>query len=236
MTARRWVCPTCGAGVLAPGRMRADDTRRYCLKCSAKAPRLVERTCPALDRERETKAAAAAARRQGKAERERTAAVAARSAGRFDLLAEAKRIGRLPSFREQFSRDGWFPTFTFRRHREGWKAFTSGHCHPNAWPCPEITMTIGTDEFGAVATLLHEMTHAWCPVGERHSTMFWTSLQRMAREAFPKARFDFANARQGWQIDRAIRNGIAGLYGEDALTGTPPVTDEEGEDSDGSDG
>lgn len=40
---KRWYCPACGDGKLAPARMADDDVRRYCLSCSAKAQRLVRR-------------------------------------------------------------------------------------------------------------------------------------------------------------------------------------------------
>jgi len=68
---RRWVCPNdCGNNVMAPGRMRRDDVRRYCLPCSESTGRLVERLAPALERVREEKAAA-------RRKRERKAAAAA---------------------------------------------------------------------------------------------------------------------------------------------------------------
>lgn len=46
---RRWTCPTCGSGVLAPDAPRKDDARRYCLDCTARTGRLVQRACPALE-------------------------------------------------------------------------------------------------------------------------------------------------------------------------------------------
>lgn len=55
---RRWACPKCLRGVLAPERMAADDIRRFCQHCSF-APgnkRLVERVCPALEKRRAARA------------------------------------------------------------------------------------------------------------------------------------------------------------------------------------
>jgi len=49
---RRWVCPICREGRLAPGRARRDDTRTYCLSCSDKSSHLVRRVCEAAERER----------------------------------------------------------------------------------------------------------------------------------------------------------------------------------------
>lgn len=48
----RWKCKECGEGLLASSRPRKDDVRRYCLPCSAKSGRLVERVAPALEKKR----------------------------------------------------------------------------------------------------------------------------------------------------------------------------------------
>jgi hypothetical protein len=53
----RWTCLNCGEGGLAPTKPRRDDVRRYCLPCSAKTGRLVERVSPSLERRREAQAA-----------------------------------------------------------------------------------------------------------------------------------------------------------------------------------
>jgi len=53
VTLARWVCPKCTAGTLAPSRPRRDDVRRYCLPCSSKTGRLVERESPARARLRD---------------------------------------------------------------------------------------------------------------------------------------------------------------------------------------
>lgn len=73
MPNKRYTCPTCGTGILAPSRLRKIDVRRYCLPCSEEAGVLVERTCPSREREREEKAAAKrdAAKRARAAEAEK---------------------------------------------------------------------------------------------------------------------------------------------------------------------
>lgn len=53
MSQKRWVCPDCGKGALAPSKMTEVDVRRYCLPCSKRTGKLVRRTCPALTVERE---------------------------------------------------------------------------------------------------------------------------------------------------------------------------------------
>ena len=40
---KRWYCPQCGSGKLAPERMREDNVLRYCLSCSETTGRLVRR-------------------------------------------------------------------------------------------------------------------------------------------------------------------------------------------------
>lgn len=51
----RWICPRCRDGKLAPNRPRKNDVRRYCLACSEKSGRLVERVSPKLERKRAKK-------------------------------------------------------------------------------------------------------------------------------------------------------------------------------------
>lgn len=58
----RWQCPHCQHGCLAPTKPRRDDVRRYCLDCSRKTGRLVERVAPALERKREARKQAAGER------------------------------------------------------------------------------------------------------------------------------------------------------------------------------
>lgn len=48
--ARRYVCPICGVGRLAPSRMGPKDVRRFCLDCSQDTGQLVDMSCPARDR------------------------------------------------------------------------------------------------------------------------------------------------------------------------------------------
>jgi hypothetical protein len=98
---RRWVCPQCGGGVNGIERPRKDDVRRYCLDCSAKTGRLVERTCPALEKRREVRSEKAAAKRNALKDRERSAAKERYTLGDLDLIKEADRLWRLPVMKEQ---------------------------------------------------------------------------------------------------------------------------------------
>lgn len=205
MSGRRWVCPTCGNGVLAPARPRRDDVRRYCLRCSEKTGRLVERTCPAADRKRQAQTEKRAALTSRKRERARESERAHRTAGPYDLLAEARRFAKLPAVRLRH-----FPDIELRRSTS--KEHSSGHCY-YGWPA-RIVVTVGTNPHDAAATMLHEIVHAELG-GEGHSTRFWDTVRRAAREAWPGATFKFLDAPNGWQTQRAIANGLQALYEKD---------------------
>ena len=73
MKQARWKCPICNDGLLAPQRPRLDDVRRYCLPCSSKTGKLVERIAPALEaqRTRRNDARREAAKNERKRQRER---------------------------------------------------------------------------------------------------------------------------------------------------------------------
>ena len=67
---KRWVCPLCADGQLAPSRPRKNNALRYCLPCTAKTGKLVERDCPSAAKRKEKKAAlkkASALRKREKA-------------------------------------------------------------------------------------------------------------------------------------------------------------------------
>jgi|APGre2960657404_1045060.scaffolds.fasta_scaffold76736_2 hypothetical protein len=53
----RWKCEKCDDGLLAPTRPRKNDVRRYCLPCSAKSGKLVDRVAPSLEKKREKRTA-----------------------------------------------------------------------------------------------------------------------------------------------------------------------------------
>lgn len=212
---RRWVCPSCGGGAIAPDRPRRDDTRRYCLACSASTGRLVERTCPALDRRRAVSSERTAAkrkasveRRKASVEREREAARARRTLGGVDLLAEAKRLWALPAMREVRGRPAarhrrMFPEVVIR-HRRG--VSSSGHCR---YGDRRIVVTAGTDVNRAIEVVLHELVHAACGAMHGHNATFWRTLRSAACQAWPDHDFRFVDApSRGWALDSWVASGI----------------------------
>lgn len=92
---RRWACPDPEhAGVLAPSKMRMDDTRRFCWPCSERKGRLVERVCVV----RETRARAAgdrAAKLRAAAKAERDQAADLVKQGRRARIDRLKRLRRM---------------------------------------------------------------------------------------------------------------------------------------------
>lgn len=162
----RWKCPRCGDGCIAPSRPRKNDARRYCLACSAKTGRLVERVCPTHEKRAESERAAKkqkiAKRQEREAEREgRLAreAAALRASGlpapwpvrEAHLRACFQKWARLKAWETDLSR----VELVIRRRSRHPIAWTSGH-----YSGKRIVITVGTDEAYAMETLLHEMAHA----------------------------------------------------------------------------
>jgi len=177
---RRWVCPACGSGVLAPDRPRRDDVRRYCLDCSAETGRLVERSCPALDRAREASRERAAYRAATKTQRAADARRAAHTLDGFDLLAEARRLWRLPGMKAAPRGNRPLPTISFRFSRT--KTHSSGHCKTTT-PGRDIVVTCGTNLADARCVLLHELVHAAERPHEWHGPRFKARERLVFREA-----------------------------------------------------
>lgn len=175
---RRWVCPTCGEGVHAPDRPRRDDVRRYCLPCSAKAGRLVERACPA----RENARARAVAQRKASAEVRQISRAAARE------LERRQRENAEAHAREVRARLRAMPITEIAglRTREAFEEAARRYARLKAWECDlsdcaftirmstqnvhtsgvaypgrsrRFVVTVGTDIADAHAVILHELAH-----------------------------------------------------------------------------
>lgn len=161
---RRWICPKCGGGALAPSKPRRDDVRRYCLPCSTKTGRLVERTCPALDKAREARAetAKAKATRARRAKAARSAAYYV--AGGVDVRAFARRAWLA------LGRKSEVPPYTVGRspHRG------SGACG-RAWPMEQrwrILVGPEVDRARVEVIVVHELAHLVAPPNAMHDARF----------------------------------------------------------------
>lgn len=170
----RWKCPKCDAGCNAPSRPRRDDARRYCLACTAKTGRLVERVCLIHEKRAEVKKASREARAL-RAEATR----AAQELNHEALLLDRAALG-LPApwparvqmlrdcFKEWSKLKAWETDLSgvelvIRRRSRAPLDWTSGHCCSDR----RIVITVGVDDAKAKKTLLHELAHAAAAVKRR---------------------------------------------------------------------
>src|SRR4051812_9740514 len=142
----RWECPHgLHPAVLGSTRPTKNATVRFCLPCSLDEGVLVERTAPALERQRAARTAAAAVKRDRKAQREREARANAlivpvvdRDSSEFTLDAGAllREAWRTRELRDR-QRDSFIgkrvppePTLVIRR---GAKGRGRDAAHRQAW-------------------------------------------------------------------------------------------------------
>jgi hypothetical protein len=182
---RRWKCPNdAHAGVLAPARMRKVDVRRYCLPCSEEAGVLVERECPAQERERarreegrrkaRTRTRKAEGRRRETQARER----AARKSEREHVLGihvptHFAKVLRTPVVEEALENlERPSPTVRVRRRRGG--NYATGRAY---YRSSRIVLTLPVDcTWGQLATLVaHEIAHV-CTADEEHHGPAWRDM------------------------------------------------------------
>ena len=172
---RRWICPHCSTGVVAPERMHKLDARRFCFPCSKESGRLVARHCPAAERVKTTRKERAAARRQSKWEkaksetRERETVAGVHVPALLDeLRRELVKLG----YRRLLAR----PRLIIRRSpRIG---YYTGH----AWTGRHrITMTLGAIDRAAVCEIVaHELCHLAVPPHCGHNDTFNRALRELA--------------------------------------------------------
>jgi len=216
----RWTCPNGCAAVLAPTKPRRNDVRRYCLPCSAKSGRLVERVAPSLERDRAERADAKACAAKAALVRETAYAAARFTVGGVDLRTIVAEAWRLPISREWRERRGLQkapPSLTVRRNTGGYSraGFARPWAHTisvtvyvgRAWvhdPITGIGAWSGPPNVPKVplATLLHEVAHIL--VGKDraqkwHGPKFKTCLARLVEDY----RAEFPNL-NGVEIDREL--------------------------------
>jgi hypothetical protein len=182
---KRWICPICSRGKLAPAKPARDDARRYCLRCTERTGKLVERVSPAAQRaaaERGERRAAAAERERGRRssqrlrERERVVAEAEVYPGILRVLMS--RWERLATW----GADIRGLSLAIRRRAQ---PYSTGRAYYRE---ARIAVTAGTTEGDGYATLLHELAHH---AGHRrpgpaqidgHGSAFYRLLARAAEE------------------------------------------------------
>lgn len=190
MSRRRWVCPEgCGNNVLAPERIRKDNVLRYCLPCSERTGKLVERICPAVEARRER----AKAKRQEKSAAERAAERESflLSDG-TDVRKLVKRAKRLRAW----SFEGDHVAAAVRRCRYEIDLSYAREYRGLAWP-DKIQVWFGKETHVSVAmtVIVHELAHVANNAiaykrGERkvphHDRRFWSLWEAAMHEVYPQ--------------------------------------------------
>lgn len=180
---RRWVCPQCGDGVHAPSRPRMDDVRRYCLICSKKTGRLVQRTSPSLDRERQASKLKSQEKAGAKRTRVRQTEQAKWIRAGIDVRKEMKRLLAFPALADEpYARQtGW--NLRHLTINGSLKEYATGHAYYEGGP---IHLTLPENStLGAVrAVLTHELAHAVMPRDVHHGDRWARCFARIVREAY----------------------------------------------------
>ena len=217
---RRWVCPKCQSAKLAPSKPRKKDTRRFCLPCSEETGFLVERTCPALDREREEKATKAKAREETRLKKQEIRDRKKYDVGGLDFREEWRRLLKISR---------WAPSqleLNFRRSKA--KELTSSSFQQiGLRPRWAANITVGSLPEYAYASLIWVM--AW---GTRNQLdrlelrrRLNLELRRLARKAYgieiSKDNAVFSTARQMMQ---KIREGLVPRFRPPGHAGSHDIT------------
>lgn len=212
----RWTCLNCGEGGLAPTKPRRDDVRRYCLPCSAKSGRLVERVSPSLEKRRE--AAGVKTRERSKKKRATLSAKRQKVTANERLvkkreklvLEEAERLWKLLT---PYHKGKSIPRIVITDTRQ--KRGASGYWRGNGfWSSGEITLRLvpfGTGNFHEARSwkvLLHELCHAACPpkAGDSHHREFYYAIKYTAEKRW-KCFISFASLtgnQWGYHVDDVI--------------------------------
>jgi len=234
---RVWKCLTCGSGVRAPDRPVKLATARFCLTCSADSPTLVERVCPALDREKEQRQQAAKARadrrREQAAKRKDTKIAKARSARLVSVLYQ-ERDGSTLSFDPVYElaqlwtagasaglhedRDHYrIPKLAVRRSAT--KARTSGHAYWGGSGGRRIVITLGATKSATIGALLgvlaHEAAHHMS-IGQHHNDVYWSTLRILVRQRWGVDVGDYDGMRNGPARQHRVEVAIDRLFSEAA--------------------
>jgi len=158
---RRWVCPLgCGSNVLAPERMRKDNALRYCLDCTKKTGKLVERVCPAADGRRERKATRRREKRASDAEK---AIAERREATEREREARRRAAPRMKKARAALGKAVRLKVWT----REGvtldarWLSLRpgDGFTHGRAGRTGFVEVGYKSGVVATAAIIVHELTH-----------------------------------------------------------------------------
>lgn len=192
----RWKCPQCDSGVLAPSRPRRDDVRRYCLTCSAKTGKLVERSAPALEKKREQ--AKQRSTEKQKTKRAKVAQAKTAHSG-FDVIKEAERLWKILQKQENKPQRRLPYIKLVNRKRVG----SSGYC---SFTYHEVRLNLGTDTIAAWETIAHELVHA---IGyQAHDHAFYKCLKTLTETRWKTRVNSYEWSRAGYNCDWDLRRQL----------------------------
>ena len=218
---KRLVCPNgLHEGILAPGRMKLTDLRRFCLDCSLESGFLTERVSPARERRRAKRRQQARAKLDG-------VKLMSTSDG-LDVRNEIARLRDLPCWGE------WGVAGAIRRVRVsvfgGRGTSARGHCTPG-----RVHVTAGNAPGWQVSlVLVHELVHAaYFARGLQndasykrrriHDQLYHVMLEEAAADAFElkdgerefvrKEYLAASGARRAYSMDEALVKVIGGRSG-----------------------
>jgi hypothetical protein len=202
--ARRWVCPVCGGGVNGPDRPRRDDVRRWCLRCSETTGRLVERSSPALERQREQAKTKRAERTAKQRERARVTRAQREIIDGVDVGKEIARLVRLPALRDELPSRMRGRKVDWTLHRTD-----NGSYSGRAWPRSRIHLSLGDIPAAEVKMITcHELAHYALPTA-KHTDRWARCYARLVREAYGVD----VQARPGeskYALDRRVTQALGG--------------------------
>ena len=182
---KRWKCPTCNSGVLAPGKPRRIDVRRYCLDCSAKSGVLVERVCPTLDKRRVVSKAKSTA----KAKEKRVKSSEKYIVEGYDIRRAFKPVATLLDSNKNDIIPPRVRCHPERIKHTRFKVWRRAGPWSSGWASGwNIHLTLGQKLDDALFVLIHEMVHNFLESGIRHGPPF-KSVERNAVQLFNESRF-----------------------------------------------
>jgi len=189
----RWKCEKCDDGLLAPTRPRKNDVRRYCLPCSAKSGKLVDRVAPSLEKQREKRTAIV--QQKQKAKRVRIATKLQPKKERWKRWEQRQAI-----FNKEADRiwELFYPQGTNRKRPLIKIVFSrNGGCSGVNYGSDIIVRVARWSSGGASAweVLAHELCHSVIPTNRNdgsHGKAFYVALKNVI-EARWKVRMDWSS-------------------------------------------
>lgn len=223
----RWKCEQCNSGVLGPSKPRMNDVRRYCLPCSAKTGKLVQRVAPRLERQRQDAKAKTQQRNASK-----RATVAKK---RNKKKAKAKVVKRITTI----GQEGFVVEREAKRIWKLLEPYHNGKAIPKIeWGLKNVTINddgtimrggryaglayIGENRIWLKAhcsweTLAHELVHMAVGVrrGEHnrkaHDKVFYDCLRDITQRRFKVNISFFEVTRYGYAVDNMIEYQLVQL-------------------------